>query len=91
MAEWFFGDKGQAIKATPYLERLRHYIEDNLANMPPEHRACVLCGGVPVFTGAGLVDGVRIGYYLCEECYTPAYVERITARVRGEMFLRRRN
>jgi hypothetical protein len=87
MAERFFLDKGQPIKATPYLERLQSYIE---ANMPPES-PCVLCGEDPTYTGAGMVDGVRIGYHLCSECLSPGWIERITAKVRGDMFLRRCN
>ena len=69
------------------LEQHLRYIE---ANMPPEY-LCVLCGGEPLFMGAGMVDGVRIGYHLCEDCLSPGWIERITARVRGDMFLRRCN
>ena len=87
MAEKFFRGKKRARKA-PYLTRVRDYME---ANMPPEQRFCVLCGGEPLFMGAGLVDGVRIGYYLCEACCSPGWIARITAKVRGDMFLRRRN
>ena len=49
----------------PLLERLRHSIE---ASMPPECQACVLCGDDPTYIGAGMVDGIRIGYHLCARC-----------------------
>lgn len=62
-----------------------------LASMPPGPRACVLCGGAPDCMGTGVVDGVAIGYWICRACYRPGYPARITAKVRGEMFLRRRN
>lgn len=62
-----------------------------LRTMPPGPRHCVLCHGEPAFLGAGTVDGLRIGYWLCPGCYAPGYPERITQKVRGQLLLQRRN
>lgn len=76
-------------RMTPTLARIRQQV---LASEPPGPRVCVLCHSADTdFVGSGIVDGIAIGYALCQSCFTPAYIERITAKVRGEMFLRRRN
>lgn len=62
-----------------------------LASMPPGPYFCVLCGGPPDRLGAGRVDGVLMGYCLCQRCVKPGYVEHVIAKIRAARLLRRRN
>jgi hypothetical protein len=64
-----------------------------LASMPVDRPLCILCGeGEPTFLGTSTIDGVLMGYALCEACcHTPTCFAKVEAHIRGWRMARRRN